>query len=381
MESRQYVGQPPNNHAGSTTPSAAGTPPLQTTSTKKRRASTSGSRGVANLTPEQLAKKRANDREAQRAIRERTKGQIENLERRIQDLTAQKPYQELQHVIRQKEIVEAENEEIKRRLTSIQALIQPLLADNSTSHTAPPPSQVASGLPPVYTASDVRIRQGPQPHPISTPVSTYNDVSSLRSSVSTASNYTASPQAPRQILPTTQSHFSHQSACFPTANAFPLRHNNLHHTSPNRSQDDKLDLGYLLQSRPNSGDRSQGMRRKPTTSGSSPSVLPMHTLSPVSGTGNLDARCAATPACAVPVRNIPPTCPLDGLLLDFLADRRQQALDGATSQTLVGPSYPSFLSLISPQRKQYSHPLSKIFTDMMGTFPDISTLPEQVAIL
>ena len=133
MESRQYVGQPPNNHAGSTTPSAAGTPPLQTSSTKKRRASTSGSRGVANLTPEQLAKKRANDREAQRAIRERTKGQIENLERRIQDLTAQKPYQELQHVIRQKEIVEAENEEIKRRLTSIQALIQPLLADNSTS--------------------------------------------------------------------------------------------------------------------------------------------------------------------------------------------------------------------------------------------------------
>jgi hypothetical protein len=50
---------------------------------KKRRTAGSSSRGVANLTPDQLAKKRANDREAQRAIRERTKNQIENLERRI----------------------------------------------------------------------------------------------------------------------------------------------------------------------------------------------------------------------------------------------------------------------------------------------------------
>ena len=98
------------------------------TALKKRRASTAGSRGVANLTPDQLAKKRANDREAQRAIRERTKGQIETLERRIQELTSQQPYQDLQHVIRQKEIVEAENEDIKKRLNSVLTIIQPLLA-------------------------------------------------------------------------------------------------------------------------------------------------------------------------------------------------------------------------------------------------------------
>lgn len=94
---------------------------------KKRRASTTGSRGVANLTPEQLAKKRANDREAQRAIRERTKGQIETLERRIEELTSQQPYQELQHAIRQKEMVEAENEDIKKKLASALSILQPLL--------------------------------------------------------------------------------------------------------------------------------------------------------------------------------------------------------------------------------------------------------------
>ena len=99
------------------------------TSSKKRRTSASG-RGVANLTPEQLNKKRANDREAQRAIRERTKGQIENLERKIQELTSQQPYQDFQHATRQKELVEAENQEIKKRLTSVLGIIEPIVGGN-----------------------------------------------------------------------------------------------------------------------------------------------------------------------------------------------------------------------------------------------------------
>lgn len=113
------------------------------TASKKRRASTTGSRGVANLTPEQLAKKRANDREAQRAIRERTKGQIEALEKRIQELTSQQPYQELQNAIRQKEMVEAENEDIKRKLASALSILQPLLGSYGGMSSPPlfkPPS-------------------------------------------------------------------------------------------------------------------------------------------------------------------------------------------------------------------------------------------------
>lgn len=126
----------------STSPTVA-IPNVNNTNAKKRRTSTSGgSRGVANLTPEQLAKKRANDREAQRAIRERTKGQIETLERKIQELTSQQPYQELQHVIRQKEIVEAENEDIKKKLAAALSMLQPLLgkyggASDDSAHYTP----------------------------------------------------------------------------------------------------------------------------------------------------------------------------------------------------------------------------------------------------
>ena len=107
----------------------AGASDLCSTDGKKRRTGSS-SRGVANLTPDQLAKKRANDREAQRAIRERTKNQIEALERRIQELTNQQPYQELQHILRQKELVEAENADIKKRLASVLATIQPILGQH-----------------------------------------------------------------------------------------------------------------------------------------------------------------------------------------------------------------------------------------------------------
>ncbi|KAF2154849.1 hypothetical protein K461DRAFT_266205 [Myriangium duriaei CBS 260.36] len=93
---------------------------------RKRRAdgSSVSARGVANLTPEQLAKKRANDRDAQRAIRERTRANIENLERRIKELEGQQPFQELQSVVRSRDAVIAENEELKKRLQSIAALAQ-----------------------------------------------------------------------------------------------------------------------------------------------------------------------------------------------------------------------------------------------------------------
>lgn len=52
----------------------------------KRRPSRAGTRSVATLSATQLERKRANDREAQRAIRQRTKEHIEKLETRIREL-------------------------------------------------------------------------------------------------------------------------------------------------------------------------------------------------------------------------------------------------------------------------------------------------------
>jgi len=105
-------------------PSAIFTPERPPNPRKRKADGTSSARGVANLTPEQLAKKRANDREAQRAIRERTRSTIETLEARIRELESQQPFQDLQNVIRSRDAVVAENEELKRRLANISALAQ-----------------------------------------------------------------------------------------------------------------------------------------------------------------------------------------------------------------------------------------------------------------
>ncbi|KAK4891322.1 hypothetical protein LTR27_010125 [Elasticomyces elasticus] len=55
-------------------------------STGKKRASRAGTRSVTTLSASQLERKRANDREAQRAIRQRTKEHIETLEKTVSDL-------------------------------------------------------------------------------------------------------------------------------------------------------------------------------------------------------------------------------------------------------------------------------------------------------
>ena len=87
---------------------------------RKRKASgVPGSRGVANLTPEQLAKKRANDREAQRAIRERTRNTIETLDQRIRDLEGQQPYQELQRVAMERDQALRECDDLRRKLAQV----------------------------------------------------------------------------------------------------------------------------------------------------------------------------------------------------------------------------------------------------------------------
>jgi len=78
---------------------------------------------------------------------------------------------------------------------------------------------------------------------------------------------------------------------------------------------------------------------------------------------------------------IPPSCPLDGLLLNFLHTRQTDAGSGASQTSLVGPAYPSVSSLLNPTGGHRSDPLSQLMTDIIGKFPNISGLPEQVAIL
>ncbi|KAM0220871.1 hypothetical protein ACHAPA_004325 [Fusarium lateritium] len=406
-------------------------------SAKRRKKAGPGSRGVANLTPEQLAKKRANDREAQRAIRERTKNQIENLERRIQDLTNQQPYQELQSVLRAKEAVEQENADIKRRLAGIVAMLQPIIGQAGIEQAYVSPAQTYA--PPVQHSAALSVHNHHH--------NNANAASTPGSAASPPSHEPPSNQAPwhhhhqqQQQQPPPHHHSPHPSVG-PSANAeaqaatqLTQQRRNLQHgldmgperlgldfllepsqrvnriqNGVNGAQDTpqfhhmpmKHDWTGVSQERAlHSRSASWGSQGKPSQSGQDQqhqSQHPHHSLSaghtPESAHSPGYSPALSTAGGPVPrsepnaidptspIKNCQPTCPLDSLLLDFLSERRQRAADGLPAQDVVGPRYPSVSSLLNPANSAYSHPLSKVFTDILATFPDISTLPERVAVL
>lgn len=95
----------------------------------KRRPSRAGTRSVSTLTSAQLERKRANDREAQRAIRQRTKDHIDGLERQISELTATSDTSaKLMQVMQRNEELEQENALLRSRLNHAMAS----LAENGT---------------------------------------------------------------------------------------------------------------------------------------------------------------------------------------------------------------------------------------------------------
>jgi hypothetical protein len=297
------------------------------------------------LTPDQLAKKRANDREAQRAIRERTKGQIETLERRIQELTAQQPYQELQEVIRQKDIIQAENQEIKRRLTSILQIIQPLVG--------------AQGLTELATAAhgNLTFNTHHEPHP-----NQFVNGDHGQHDVQTTPHH-QTPVASSPFNPSWQS--EGQSAegnktWQDSVEALNNQRANIQRGLELSESGERLSFNFLL----------DGQSNKQATRQPSSSPYPPLTNSAFPETSH--------PWAALP-KNLPPTCLLDGILLKFLHTRRQQAANRVPR--VGGPAYPSVCSLLNPSSTSSVDPLSQVMVDIISTFPGICGLPEQVAIL
>ncbi|KAF4448853.1 hypothetical protein F53441_7789 [Fusarium austroafricanum] len=402
---------------------------------KRRKKAGPGSRGVANLTPEQLAKKRANDREAQRAIRERTKNQIEDLQRQIQELTNQQPYQELQSVLRAKEAVEQENADIKRRLAGIVSMLQPIIGQAGIDQAYISPAQTHA--PPVQHHVTLAVHNN---H--------HNNANAASTPGSAGSPHCHDPPNQghwhhhQQQQPSQHHHSPHPSTGPPitteaqAASQLTQQRRILQHgldmgperlglefllepsqrvnriqNGVNGAQDTpqfhhipmKHDWTGVNQERAlHSRSASWGSQGKPGQSAQEQqhqgqhqppqqTLSATHTPESSHSPGYSPAMSAAggpvprsepnTVDPSTPIRNCPPTCPLDSLLLDFLSERRQRAADGLPAQDVIGPRYPSVSSLLNPANSAYSHPLSKVFTDILATFPDISTLPERVAVL
>lgn len=103
------------------------------TTTGRKRESRAGTRKVTSLTPDQLSRKRANDREAQRTIRRRTKQHIEHLEQQVAALSAKGEH--MDNVLQHNAALEAEIAHLRSQLSVANG--RPLYAVNGKEQELP----------------------------------------------------------------------------------------------------------------------------------------------------------------------------------------------------------------------------------------------------
>ena len=355
---------------------------------RKRRASgVPGSRGVANLTPDQLSKKRANDREAQRAIRERTRNTITSLEQRIRELESQQPFQELQKVAQERDRALAECEELKRKLAAVANVVG---GSGQQQQQQPNLHGMFDALEPFVdpswlTESDAELaaltaQQSPLPplnaHPQSGTGQAYEqghihpDLRSPSAATHPSPvSHTATAGPTYQTETTSLRRWSPSLGHPPNAQYAPTNGISYDQRLPPpaamqaQNNDKRLDLNYMLEPKPHSASTSP-------ISHHSPAYVPQPTA-------------PEKPIHARLPNNSTPSCPLDSLLLDFLTNRQKQLASGVPIREVAGPEYPFLMALKDPSSLHSSkcHPVSALLIDILSKFPDIYALPEKVAVL
>ncbi|ATZ53742.1 Bip1 [Botrytis cinerea B05.10] len=287
---------------------------------EKKRVSRAGTRSVSTLSPAQLARKRANDREAQRNIRLRTKEHIERLEARIEELTCgRESGAELEEARKR-------NEALEREVRQLSESLAQLRDDDSSSpdrssmldlgQTAIMPGSSARDVRPGMASTSMSFGPMDMAAPISGPASTsaldetnrfsyfdpipavnFNDVGnwaprSVPSGVVQDSRLTT-PQ-PRPLVP--------QSLTSPVRQTIP------------------------------------------------PSLQPFQSLQP----------------WALPILNTStPTCGVDTYLMNIINGQKELASQGAPEAQIIGPSQPSMKALIYPDDPNQTHVVSTIISNLL----------------
>ncbi|KAK4994316.1 hypothetical protein LTR66_005638 [Elasticomyces elasticus] len=285
--------------------------------------------------------------------------------------------------MRQRDAVQAENEDLRRRLSSVLAIVQPApngqgLSEIAAAAAQQSPLPLPQQEPPLYP---------PPPQSFYEPSNVYPQ-NHLHPELRNRQ-----PSLENVQSPNLNAAMSQAWPYPPSASSLPPRG-----WSPN------------ITVTPHTFEQQQQPQRLPPTPNSEPSQLAPLNVETQPGPPNLQRQLELpharrdepldhlsilnsqyqqqqpsqhqldTPQYARLPLNIPPTCQLDSLLLDFLAERRRLA-PSMPPGALVGPAYPSISSLLNPSVLRYSHPLSRVFTDVLSRFPDLSGLPEQVAVL
>ncbi|GKU20631.1 hypothetical protein FLAG1_06295 [Fusarium langsethiae] len=350
-----------------------------------------GTRSVSTLTPSQLARKRANDREAQRAIRARTKEHIDRLERELEELKSkQSRDQTVQELLRRNQALEEELMRLKENM-GVSMTSSPYSAPGTTLSVTIPcsvPSPTSNGILTAPSVYDDNLSSGS------------GAVPSPRGSPFPSGDYSPIPDYGQQQyvpLPTNCESWASTVPCPVPSNV----------SSPSSSADD-YSAGYIPTSVPtsllpsnNTSSSSIGavghshkdvikMEYEDVDSHDTGYRLSNPSMQPVSphtymaqqqqSAWNMYPPGACWPA---PVLTTPPTCRFDELLVGFLQDCRRMATTESIAHTL-GPTRIDVRSVFRShdshgQLACSPHPITDLIRSLIDT-AGMTRLMERIAI-
>ncbi|KAJ6256758.1 hypothetical protein Dda_8625 [Drechslerella dactyloides] len=332
-----------------------GTPQSQGGQPKKK----TRSRTISSLTAEQLARKRAHDRDAQRAIRTRTKNQISALETRVKELEHEKNEWEFKYTELKKELDHA--------LDALDAIkrngLQPSSAASATSAsvgmTSAPigmrgPLGVTSGKPPVIVRGDP------------------NSAGFMETNVEGGD---------AMALSTTGKESSAMSLDFVCHAGFRPNGYRQIQDQPYEYTSRKRSLADLNSS--SSSDVSSDLLRRVSGAQSLLTSSPSSTVYSIPSVQYPGTYCVrANGHWEVMPRHLPPTCILDRVYLEFLEEQaRLHRMNGTPLSVLAGPPQPDVTFIVSPGSRPPRNGLTQVMSAIVDTFGDLVQLPERLAIV
>ncbi|KAM0428140.1 hypothetical protein ACHAPT_007040 [Fusarium lateritium] len=351
-----------------------------------------GTRSVSTLTPSQLARKRANDREAQRAIRARTKEHIERLERELEDLKSkQSRDQTVQELLRRNKALEEELMRLKETMgvsMTSSPYSTPVYDDNLSSGSGAIPSPRGSPFPsgdynslPDYGQQYVPLPNNCESWASTVPCPVPSNVSSPSSSADDYSTGYIPTSVPASMLPSNNTSTSSISAVGHNKDVIKMEYEDVDHHVSRRRVPPQQSLA--------SARHPPYLHAAAATSSPAPAARVEHVsglLPPGAVLGSLKGR-HGTPSSPggwpVPVLTTTPACRFDELLVGFLQDCRRMTTAESIYQTL-GPAAVDVRSLFRSHDAQGQlacspHPI----TDLIRSLVDIAgmtRLTERIAI-
>ncbi|KAK6538693.1 hypothetical protein TWF694_010267 [Orbilia ellipsospora] len=310
------------------------------------------SRTISSLTAEQLARKRAHDRDAQRAIRTRTKNQITTLETRVKELENEKGEWEFKTSELKKELENALEalDNIKRN-----GIQQP---QHSSAVGMQRPVMGVTSKSPVTIRGDV----------VSTP-SAYAETEQSNDSIALSANGKDTSGA--------------MSLDFVCHTGFKPNGYRQIQDQPYEYTARKRSLADLASSASSDVLANSEVRRRISGAQSLLTSSPVSTVYSIPSVQYPGTYCVrANGHWEVMPRHLPPTCILDRVYLEFLEEQaRLHRVNGTPLSVLAGPPQPDITFIVNPGSRPPRNGLTQVMAAIVDTFGDLVQLPERVAIV